>query len=93
MNPNVTRHSGAWISFTYANFLGAVVLTLAGIFFLPTEIWMKGYLLMGVVMSLAAAITLTKTLRDGEESAKLVNKIEDAKTEQLLTRIARVGEA
>jgi hypothetical protein len=32
---------------------------------------------------------VTKTLRDVQEAGRLVNKIEDAKTEQLLMRIDR----
>jgi hypothetical protein len=89
MNPTITQHSGAWVSFTYANMLLSLVLTLGGIYFLPIDLWVKGYMLMGVTMLVSSAITVTKTLRDVQESARLVNKIEDAKTEQLLMRIDR----
>ncbi len=80
-------HSGTWVSFTYANFIGSLGLTAVGIFFLPLDVWMKGYLAMGVAMAVSSAISLAKTLRDIEEAAKLVNKIEDAKAEQLLMRM------
>jgi hypothetical protein len=64
-------------------------LTLGGLFFLDINYWMKGYLLMGITMLVSSTITVTKTLRDVQEAGRLVNKIEDAKTEQLLMRIDR----
>jgi hypothetical protein len=87
MNPNSPQHSGAWVTFTYANVLLSLALTLGGLFFLPLDLWIKGYLLMGVTMLVSSTVTATKTVRDVQESQKLVNKIEDAKTEQLLMRI------
>ena len=35
MNQNVQPHSGAWVTFTYASFLGSAFLVGVGIFFLP----------------------------------------------------------
>jgi hypothetical protein len=34
-------------------------------------------------------ITLTKTLRDNHEAAKLLNRIEDARTERLLMEVGK----
>ena len=87
MNPTMNQHSGARVSFTYANMLLSLGLTLGGLFFLDINYWMKGYLLMGITMLVSSTITVTKTLRDVQEAGRLVNKIEDAKTEQLLMRI------
>ena len=89
MNPQVTKHTGAWVTFTYAQGLLSLGMTVAGLLFLPIDFWMKGYLTMGMVMLVSAAVSLTKTIRDNDEAGKLVNKIEDAKTEQLLMRIDR----
>ena len=89
MNPTISQHSGAWVAFTYANMALSLALTLGGIFFLPIDPWIKGYMLMGVIMLVSSCITVTKTLRDVQEAGRLVNKIEDAKTEQLLMRIDR----
>jgi hypothetical protein len=89
MNPTTMQHSSAWVSFTYANVTAALALTLGGIFFMPIDLWIKGYMLMGVMMLVSSTVTITKTIRDVQEASKLVNKIEDAKTEQLLMRIDR----
>jgi hypothetical protein len=83
MNDNAT-HSSAWISFTYINMIASLALTLGGLFFLPIDLWIKGYMLMGVTMLTTSTVILTKTLRDRQESSRLVNKIEEAKTERLL---------
>ncbi|MGF4382257.1 YiaA/YiaB family inner membrane protein [Klebsiella pneumoniae] len=50
---------------------------------------MKGYLGMGVALLLQSAITLTKTMRDVHEADRLVNRLEDAKTERLLMDVQR----
>jgi len=87
MNPEMNNPSRAWISFTYAHVAISLALTFGGLFYLPLDLWIKGYMLMGVTMLVSSTITATKTIRDVQESRKLVNKIEDAKTEQLLMRI------
>jgi len=55
-----------------------------GVYFLPLDLWIKGYLAMGIVMLIQSCVTLTKTVRDMHESGKLVNRIEDAKAERIL---------
>jgi hypothetical protein len=51
---------------------------------MPTDIWLKGYFVMGTTMLVQTSITMAKTVRDAHETAKLVNRIEDARTERLL---------
>lgn len=84
MSERFTQHSAAWVNFTYASFISACLLVGAGIFFLPLDVWIRAYLVMGVVMIIQTAISLTKTLRDIEETDKLIARIEDARTEKLL---------
>ncbi len=89
MNPQNQSHSGAWVAFNYANVAVALAMTVGGVFFLPLDVWIKGYMLMGIAMLVSSSISVTKTIRDVQESARLLNKIEDAKTEQLLMRMDR----
>jgi hypothetical protein len=89
-NPNQT-HSGAWVAFNYANVLIALTMTIGGVLFLPLDIWIKGYMLMGIVMLVSSSISVTKTIRDVQEAGRLISKIEDAKTEQLLMRMDRTA--
>jgi hypothetical protein len=82
-------HSGAWVAFNYAQVAIALGMTVGGVLFLPLDVWIKGYMLMGIAMLVSSSISVTKTIRDVQESARLLNKIEDAKTEQLLMRMDR----
>ena len=89
MSNETTQHSGAWVAFTYASFLGAALMVALAILFMPIDIWMKGYFAMGVIMLVQSCITATKTVRDVHEGRRMVNRIEDAKTERLLMQVGK----
>ena len=55
-----------------------------GIYFLEASFSAKGFYAMSAILLVHTSITLTKTLRDQEEAERLINKLEDAKTEKLL---------
>ena len=61
----------------------------AGILFMPIDVWLKGYLAMGIVMLIQSCVTLTKTARDRFEGSRLVNRIEDARAERLLMDVGK----
>jgi hypothetical protein len=90
MNNPVLHHSQSWIVFTYVSFVAALAMVVLGIILMPLDLAMKGYLAMGVAMLIQSCITLTKTLRDNDEAGKLVNRLEDARTERLLMDVAKV---
>ena len=89
MNNPVVHHSQSWIVFTYVSFVAALAMVVVGVILMPLDLAMKGYLAMGVAMLIQSCITLTKTLRDNDEAGKLVNRIEDARTERLLMDVAK----
>lgn len=89
MNQNTQPHSSAWVSFTYASFFGSLFMVAVGVYFLPLDWWVKGYLAMGVAMLIQSCVTMTKTARDVHESARFVNRIEDAKAERLLMEVGK----
>jgi hypothetical protein len=90
MNQNV-QHSGAWVTFTYASFGAAAFMVAAGVYFLPVDLWIKGYLSMGILMLIQCCVTLTKTVRDVHEGTRMVNRIEDAKAERLLMEVNKAA--
>lgn len=90
MNTQFVKHSRAFISFSYASFGVSLTMLSAGIFFMPVDFSMKGFLAMGVVMLIQSCITLTKMIRDNDEAEKFHNRIEDARTERLLMDVAKV---
>ena len=91
MNPTTPSHSPAWITFTYVSFAASAFMVAVGVFFLPIDLWMKGYLTMGIIMMIQCCVTLTKTVRDMHESGKMVNRIEDAKAERLLMEVSKAA--
>jgi hypothetical protein len=91
MSQNVQPHSGAWVTFTYVSFSASAFMVAVGVFFLPLDLWIKGYLAMGIVMLVQSCVTLTKTVRDMHEGGKMVNRIEDAKAERLLMEVSKAA--
>ena len=82
-------HAPAWVFFTYASFALSMVCVLGGVALLPIDLWMRGFLFIGVMMIVQSSITMTKTQRDMHEGTRMVNRIEDARTEKLLMEVGR----
>ena len=88
---HTAQHSAAWVTFTYISFAASAFMVALGIWLLPLDLSMKGYLAMGIVMLIQSCVTLTKTIRDMHESGRLVNRIEDAKAERLLMEVSKAA--
>lgn len=90
MSSQPIKHSSAFVTFSYATFGLSLAMVGAGVVFMPIDRWMKGFLAMGVVMLIQSCIIVAKTVRDNQEAEKLLNRIEDARTERLLMDVAKV---
>ena len=88
MSERFQEHSQSWVTFCYASFAGSCLMVGGGIFMMPVDLWIRAYLLIGMVMIIQAAINVTKTLRDNHENERLINRLEDAKTEKLIRDVA-----
>lgn len=82
-NPNST-HTSAWIAQTWLSFVVAIGATTIGIIYMPVNGWLRGYLGMGLLFSIGSTISLSKTIRDVEESKRITSRIDEAKLERLL---------
>ncbi len=60
-----------------------------GIWFLPVDVMVKGYMLMANVFLVGSAFTLAKTLRDEHEARRLANRLDEARTEKLPMEVGR----
>ena len=94
MNPNTysPKDSSAWKTFTMASFVVAAAMMAGGIYFMEASFAAKGFYAMAAIMLVHTSITITKTLRDAEESNRFINRLEDAKTEKLLMDVSRSNE-
>ena len=77
--------SGAWVNFSYISFATSVLMVGGGIFALPLDWWTRAYFAMGMGMLIQSCLTLAKTVRDLHESSRIINRIEEARTEKLLS--------
>ncbi len=87
MNAYINKPSNSWTMFTYAQFAIASSMMAGGIYFLEASFAAKGFYSMAAIMLVSATVAITKSLRDTEESGRMHNKIEDAKTERLLAEV------
>jgi len=83
------KDSDAWKMFTIISFGIAAAMMAGGIYFLEASFAAKGFYAMSAIMLVHTSITITKTLRDAEESKRMINRVEDARAEKLLMEISR----
>ena len=74
----------AWRMQVWLNFAVAFGATLTGCWFLPVDLWTKGFMVMGVLFTVGSSFTLAKTLRDDHEAQKLNRRVDNARTEKLI---------
>lgn len=77
-------HTNAWIAQTWISFLVALAATSIGIIHMPIDNWLKAYLGMGMLFTVGSTVSLSKTIRDVEESKRMLTRIDEAKLERLL---------
>lgn len=81
--------SNAWNLFTMVSFIIAAAMMAGGIYFLEASFAAKGFYAMSALMLVHTTVSITKTLRDREESQRLHNRLDEARTEKLLMDVAR----
>ncbi len=74
----------AWRMQVWVAFGLALSLTTVGVLYLPVDVWVKGYLGVGLYFTVSSCFTLAKTLRDQHEREKVMNKINEARAERML---------
>lgn len=91
MTKYVPKVSQAWNLFTYINFAIASAMMAGGIWALDASFSAKGFYAMAALMLVYSTAGITKALRDLEESDRIYNKIEEARTEQLLAEVSQTA--
>jgi hypothetical protein len=88
----IQRDSDAWLFSVKVCFAIALLSTGAGTAVLPVSLWVKGFVGMGLLFCIGSAFTLAKTLRDAHEADKIINRISEARAEEMLSRRDGNGE-
>jgi len=84
MNEQAQSNSSSWLFFVKASFAIAISAMLGGIIFSPIDFIVKAYFALCALFLVSSTITLSKTMRDQHESTRIMNKISEAKTQQLI---------
>jgi hypothetical protein len=92
MNNEISlKSSSAWTTFTYLSFGVAAVMMAGGIYFMEAGFAAKGFYAMSALMLVHTTVSISKTLRDDQEASKMINKIEEARTEKLIMEMNRTN--
>lgn len=84
MKEEQIKDTAAWIFQTWTAFLLSASASGIGIFYLPVDPWVRGFMGIAMLFTVASSFTLAKTIRDNHEATKLINRVKDAKTERIL---------
>ena len=88
MNDQISSNSAGWLFFVKVSFAIALCAMLGGILFSPIEFIVKAYFGLCSLFLVSSTITLSKSMRDQHESQRIMNKIAEAKTQQLIKEYA-----
>ncbi|MFI0399489.1 MAG: YiaA/YiaB family inner membrane protein [Thiolinea sp.] len=84
-NNNIALPSStSWVLFVKITFVIAMIAMGLFVFFLDGSFLTKGYLALNSLFLVSSTIMLAKTLRDEHEAQRLLNKINEAKTNKIL---------
>ena len=89
MNETLTLpSSSSWVFFVKTTFAIALAAMAAFVFFMDASLLVKGYLALNSLFLVSSTIMLSKTLRDEHEAQRLLNRINEAKTNKILKEFA-----
>jgi len=79
--PKVTT---AFYAQSVASFGLALLAMAIGIFYLPVNGWMRGFLAIGLLYVVTSAFTLAKCVRDATEVGTVVRRVDQARIDKLI---------
>ena len=82
---DVAKHTTAWVAQVWISFAFSFGMTLIGIWQLSADMWVKGFLGMGLLFSIGSAFQVAKTVRDNHEAQRYINRLNEAKSNKLIS--------
>ncbi|AYL35231.1 YiaA/YiaB family inner membrane protein [Streptomyces fungicidicus] len=83
--PVKQQSTAAFYGQAVASFGVAMGATAVGIFNLDTDAWVRAFLGIAVLYLVTSAFTLAKVVRDRQEAGQIVNRVDQARLEKLLS--------
>jgi len=84
MNESIQSNSAGWLFFVKASFGVALTAMIGGVIFSEINFMMKAYFGLCSLFLVSSTITLSKTMRDQHEGERIINRISEAKAQQLM---------
>lgn len=83
--PLASKNTAAYYFQAVASFVVSAGATVVGICYLPVDAWERAFLGLGLLYTITSAITLAKVVRDKQDEAQLVGRVDKARLDKLLT--------
>ena len=83
--PAPTKNTAAFFAQAGLSFGIALVGLVFAIIYLPVDTWVRAFLAMTSLFLVSSSFTLAKVVRDAQDDKYLVNKVDEARLEKLLT--------
>ena len=78
------RNTTAFAAQATISFGLALFAMLVGIYFMPADPWIKGFLALGTLYLTTSAFTLAKVIRDQQEDQRVFHRLDQARVDKLL---------
>lgn len=62
----------------------ALLSVVLGIAYLPVDVWVRAFLCVGTLYLVTSSFTLAKCVRDQQETANVISRVDQARLEKLL---------
>lgn len=85
MENKPAKPTAAFMGQAVASFGIALTAVAVGIAYLPVNAWIRGFLAIGLLYVVTSSFTLAKVVRDQQESSSVVNRVDQARIDKLLT--------
>ncbi|HET8560210.1 MAG TPA: YiaA/YiaB family inner membrane protein [Marmoricola sp.] len=82
--PPVSRTTAAFYLQSVVAFGIALSAMVIGVWFLPVNGWIRGFLCLGTLFLVSSAFTLAKVIRDQQEAGAIHSRIDHARVEKIL---------
>jgi hypothetical protein len=82
--PVQPRTTAAFYIQSAISFAVSVAAMIVGIVYLPVNVWMRGFLTLGLLYAVTSTFTLAKCVRDHQEINSVAGRVDQARLDRIL---------
>jgi hypothetical protein len=84
MNITQSKQTSAFYAQAAISFGLSLSALVIGIWYLPADGWIRGFLTLGILYAVTSTFTLAKCVRDAQETHTVLSRVDEARLEKLL---------